>query len=111
MQHAHNECTKSNPLSRARLSESALRTPPNSWWRSLLVSKNDKLNHNFVKFASCLMSAPAISASLERSFSTFGYVKSKLRNRLKLEQTAKLVFCNRHLRAKHAEDESESDSE
>ena len=25
--------------------------------------------------------------------------------------TAKLVFCNRHLRAKHAEDESDSDSE
>ena len=164
MQHAHNECTKSNyviyqlpntgyilnptlngerlsneqreraelylnekhpeflpnyfsylakdyPFSHARFSESALRTPPNSWWRSLLVSKNGKLNQNFVNFASRLMSAPATSASLERIFSTFGYVHSKLRNRLKLEKTAKLVFCNRHLRAKHAEDESESDSE
>ena len=57
------------------------------------------------------MSAPATSASLERIFSTFGYVQSKLRNRLKLEKTAKLVFCNRDLRAKHAEDESDSDSE
>ena len=83
---------KDDPFSRARFSESALRTRPNIWWRSLLVSKNVKLNRNFVKFAFRLMSAPATSASLERIFSTFGYVQSKVRNRLKLDKAAKLVF-------------------
>ena len=111
MNNAQNPIMSFYQLPNPIISESALRTPPNSWWRSLLVSKNDKLNQNFVKFDSRLMSAPATSASLEQIFSTFGYVQSKLKNRLKLEQTAKLVFCYRHLRAKHVEDESESDSE
>ena len=76
--------------------------------------KNQKLNQNFVKFCARLMSAPASSVSLERIFSTFGYVRvyTKLRNRLQLKTTSKIVyFCYRHLGAKQTESESDSDSE
>ena len=50
-----------------------------------------------------LSSLPASSASVERVFSTFGYVHTKLRNRLGNEKTEKLVRCNRMLKGK-AED-------
>ena len=51
-----------------------------------------------IKFALQLMGAPASSASIERVFSTFGLVHSKLRNRLGVERASKLVFCYRMLR-------------
>ena len=100
------------PFLKARFNACALATPPSSWWCSLQTSKNPNLNQIFVSFASRLMSAPASSASLERFFSTFGYVQvqSKIRNRLSLQRTAKLVFCNRYLRGKETDiDDSDSD--
>ena len=45
-----------------------------------------------------LLSSPASSASVERVFSSFGLVHTKLRNRLGVERAAKLVFCYRMLR-------------
>ena len=41
------------------------------------------------------------SAAIERIFSNFGMVQSKLRNRLGLVKARKLVFCYRMLRGKH----------
>jgi len=70
------------------------------WW--LIVQKktekNGKLPLEFCKLMQGLHSAPASSASLERVFSTFGLVWSKLRNRLDPKKAEKLVKVYRYLR-------------
>ena len=43
---------------------------------------------------------PSSLAAIERIFSNFGMIQSKLRNRLGLVKAGKLVFCNRMLRGK-----------
>ena len=48
-----------------------------------------------------LHTACASSASIERVFSSFGIIHSKLRNHLGVEKAAKLVFCYRMLCGKH----------
>ena len=40
-----------------------------------------------------LLSMPASSAAIERFFSNFGMIRSKLRNRLGISKAAKLVCC------------------
>ena len=52
-----------------------------------------------------LLSCPASSASVERVFSSFGIVHTKLRKRLGVERAAKLVYCYRMLRGKTADDD------
>ena len=52
-----------------------------------------------------VFSSPASSASVERVFSSFGLVHTKLRNRLGVERAAKLVFCYRMLRGNMNVDE------
>ena len=44
-----------------------------------------------------LLTAVASSASVERIFSTFGFVHSAVRNRLGIEKAGKLVFLFRVL--------------
>ena len=44
-----------------------------------------------------LMNAIASSAGIERVFSPFGLVRSKIRNRLGVEKASKLVFLDRVL--------------
>ena len=43
---------------------------------------------------------PSCSAAIERIYSNFGMIQSKLRNRLGLGKAGKLVFCYRMLRGK-----------
>lgn len=61
------------------------------WWRS---QKNDldKYDNQMFPIIEQLFTAQASSASVERIFSSFGIVQSKLRNRLGTEKAAKLVF-------------------
>jgi hypothetical protein len=47
-----------------------------------------------------LLEMPSSSATIERIFSNFGMIRSKLRNRLGLVKAGKLVFCYRMLRGK-----------
>lgn len=63
------------------------------WWEILKekVQKNNKLDSDFCSFFQSLHSVPSSSASIERIFSTFGFIWSKLRNRLSSEQCEKLV--------------------
>jgi hypothetical protein len=51
-----------------------------------------------------LLEMPSSSATIERIFSNFGMIRSKLRNRLGLVKAGKLVFCYRMLRGKDAID-------
>ena len=47
-----------------------------------------------------LLEMPSSLAAIERIFSNFVMIKSKLRNRLGLVKAGKLVFCYRMLRGK-----------
>ena len=62
------------------------------------MSKSSSLPAEFVNLIIQLLQSPASSASIERVFSNFSFVHSKLRNRLGVERAAKLVFCYRSLR-------------
>ena len=51
----------------------------------------------FIELMIQLHSAVASSASIERIFSTYGHVNTKLRNKMGMAKTEKLVFCYRML--------------
>ena len=70
---------------------------PVTWWKAL-VSSLTGLPDGFIDFMVALQSAVASSAALELVFSSFGLVLTKLRNKLRLQKAAKLVFIYRILR-------------
>ena len=61
---------------------------PLTWWKSLA----SLLDENILSFVEQLHTARASTAGIERIFSTFGFVHSKIRNRLQTDKAAKLVF-------------------
>ena len=66
-----------------------------AWWRAV---KGCGVDEKFSDFANNLLSCPASSASIERIFSNFAFVHTKVRNRLGIEKASNLVFCYRMLR-------------
>ena len=70
---------------------------PAMWWKNL---KKSGIDTNFLELMEHLQGCPASSASLERVFSHFSLIQNKLRNRLGLETSSKLVFCYMMLRCK-----------
>lgn len=77
-------------------------TSPLVWWKSLCLTGWPTEKESFLVFCEKLLTAVASTASLERYFSTFGFVQSKLRNRLERDKTAKLVFLFKYLNREHA---------
>lgn len=75
------------------------------WWKVMFrkAEKNPHLNSDFCKFLEDLHSITSTSASIERIFSTFGLVWSKLRNKLGCENAKKLVKVYRCLKSKGVE--------
>ena len=69
---------------------------PACWWESM----SDTFGKDVAQVAQKLLTAIASSAGIERLFSTFGYIHSKIRNRLGIEKAAKLVFVYRMLNVK-----------
>lgn len=67
---------------------------PVTWW---LGAKRSGVSAEMVAIAKTLLSSACSSASIERVFSNFGAIHSKLRNRLGNEKAAKIVFCYRML--------------
>jgi hypothetical protein len=68
---------------------------PLSWWKvalSALANKVGDVKQSLSYLTDQLLTATASSAGLERIFSSFGLVQSKLRNRLGNEKAAKLTF-------------------
>lgn len=61
------------------------------WWKSQ-EKDIEKFNPTVFQGIEQLLTAKASSASVERVFSSFGLVHSKLRNRLGTEKASKLVF-------------------
>ena len=67
---------------------------PRKWWAYVKLKaqkREDQGLENFSTLMIKLHSCPASSASLERWFSTFGFVWSKTRNRLGADKAMKLV--------------------
>ena len=59
-----------------------------TWWQSQVSHRNDDI----LLVCKSLLTAVAASAGVERVFSTFGLVQSKIRNRLGTEKAGTLVF-------------------
>ena len=72
-----------------------------TWWRA---TPKGKIDEKFIEIMIQLHSACASSASIERIFSNFGQIHNRIRNRLGLQKTSKLVFCYRMLRGDKEED-------
>jgi hypothetical protein len=66
------------------------------WW--LAVERSQVLCKDLCDIAKKLLVMPASSGGIERVFSNFGLIQTKLRNRLGVEKAAKLVMCYRMLR-------------
>lgn len=62
------------------------------WWK-LVKNKTDSMSkmNNFCSFMMKLHSIPSSSAGLERIFSSFGHIWTKLRNKLGINKVEKLV--------------------
>lgn len=86
---------KSAPFPAHYFTEKGRQVPPTTWWKG---AKNSAVPSVFVDTAINLLSCPCSSASIERVFSSFGAVHSKVRNRLGNDKASKLVFCYRMLR-------------
>ena len=98
------------PIPKTLVHESVIsKTKPKVWWSS--IERSNSVNKTLCQLAMKLLSMPSSSASLERVFSTFGVIQTKLRNRLGQQKAAKLVFCYRFLRGKENIDWWNSDKE
>ena len=65
---------------------------PLSWWKLI-----PSISSAFSRYITGLLTAINSSASIERVFSSFGLVHSRIRNRLGIEKAGKLVFIFRIL--------------
>ena len=88
---------QSAPFPPVYFTESAKSINPVVWWKGL---KMYSVPSSFIDLAALLLASPASSASIERVFSSFGLIHTKVRNRLGNAKAAKLVFCYRMLRGK-----------
>ncbi|KAF0288517.1 Mediator of RNA polymerase II transcription subunit 20 [Amphibalanus amphitrite] len=79
--------------------------PPTEWWCG--AAQRPGVSKELGDAAMSLLSKPPSSASIERTFSSFGLVQTKLRNRLGHATAEKLVFCYRMLQGTAAEDDDE----
>ena len=80
---------KSSPFHTFKFSDSVIKSMSAvEWWRS----HSNVLETDVISSAQQQLSAVASSSGVERVFSSYGIVHSKLRNRLGTEKAAKLVF-------------------
>jgi len=79
---------------------------PLVWWKA----QAGRLHLDTISVANQLLTATASSAGVERVFSSFGLVHSKLCNRLGVEKAGKLVFLFKLLNKKPLDmDDDDSD--
>lgn len=82
---------KSAPFKAVMFSDEVIKNvTPLQWWKAQLERLDEDSQLKPIIYQ--LFTAVASSASVERIFSTFGLVQSKIRNRLGNEKAAKLVF-------------------
>lgn len=66
------------------------------WWKSMHSLYDNLYEGDFIRIQQFL-TATASSSGVERIFSKFGLVHTKLRNRLGIEKAAKLTFINTYI--------------
>ena len=94
-----NYSTKAEPFKEYLFSPSVVdNVTPLSWWKALPDRVGDKIMNTVAQ----TLGASASSAGVERIFSTFGFIHSKIRNRLGTEKAGKLVFIYKLLNASYA---------
>ena len=72
---------------------------PRSWWLGL--KRRPGVSTELCDKALAVMQLPPSSASIERAFSTFAIIQTKLRNRLGAATLEELSFCHMALRGRH----------
>lgn len=77
--------------------EQVVTTLPRSVWWKTMERKSSTLQP-LAKLAQKLDNLPASSAAIERIFSGFSLIQTKLRNRLSIHKMSKLTTCYRNLR-------------
>jgi len=87
--------TEAAPFPPSFFLDASISMNPTTWWK---VVEKCGVPHDFVELALKLLSVPVSSTSIERIFSSFGGIHTKIPNQLGNEKTAKLVFCHRILR-------------
>ncbi|XP_073405851.1 uncharacterized protein [Dendrobates tinctorius] len=96
---------KGEPFKKYMFAEDILRkVTPVNWWKSL-----KRLDLETVQVMISLLTAVASSAGVERIFSSFGLIHSKLRNRLGPNKAGKLVFLFQIMNRNKEEDDDEDD--
>lgn len=70
------------------------------WWRTQAALFPEIISNATLKNIEMMTTAVASSAGVERTFSIFGLVHSKLRNQLGVEKSSKLVFISQMLNSK-----------
>ncbi|XP_053129737.1 uncharacterized protein LOC128335458 [Hemicordylus capensis] len=92
---------KGEPFKKYMLAEDILKkVTPVNWWKSL-----KHLDLETVQVMISLLTAVASSAGVERIFSSFGLIHSKLRNRLGPDKAGKLVFLFQIMNKEEDEDD------
>ena len=71
------------------------KTKPIMWWKCIVSSES--VSNELSSLALKLLSLSASAASMERIFSNFELIQTKLINRLRLDKASKLVMCYRCL--------------
>lgn len=69
---------------------------PINWWNQVCSRKTAPAG--FLDFVKKTFACRPSSASVERAFSTFGFVQSNVRNRLRPQTVLKLSFIYRYIR-------------
>lgn len=99
LSYAMNFELKEKPFQSTLFSEQVIMTiDANKWWRS--VAKSCDISKEFCGLIAHLQACPSSSAAIERIFSNFSFVHSKIRNRLTISNVSKLVFCYGMLKQK-----------
>ena len=70
------------------------------WWMAM----EGRFDEDLIQLMKCLLCSVASSFNVQQTFSTFGLVHSKLRNRLGVAKAVKLVFTYRVLNVNIASD-------
>lgn len=90
---------KKKPFPSSFFSDAMVQLNPINWWEALKQNTKE-IDDSFLIFASNLFKSCASSAGIERIFSNFGFLQSKVRNRLDLKTLTKLVTMYRILNLK-----------
>ena len=89
---------KAAPFPSTYFLDKATNISPETWWQGVKWLWSQP---SFADLAGRLVTSPASSASIERIFSAFSLIHNKIRNKLGIQRTSKLVFCYHMLRGKN----------